>query len=78
MSDFIEWDSLAQVVIIGVVVGAGLPFAFAIGVRAIASKNARDDAGRVPLRRKVVAACAFGVVVLATVGAVAYIAGGGH
>ncbi len=78
MSDFIEWGSLAQVVIVGIIAGAGLPFAFAIGVRAVAGKNARDEDGHIPRRRKTIAACAFGVVVLATLGAVAYIAGGGH
>lgn len=78
MSDFVEWGSIAQVVIVGIIVGAGLPLAFAVGVRAIASKNARDEDGRIPRRRKLVAIGAFGVVVLATLGAVAYIAGGGH
>ncbi len=78
VSDFVEWDSLVQVVIIGVIVGAGLPFVFAIGVRAIAGKDARDESGHVPRRRKLVAVGAFGLVLLATVGAVAYIAGGGH
>lgn len=78
MSNFIEWGALAQVVVIGIIVGAGLPLAFAVGVRSIAGRNARGEDGHVPRRRKVLAACSFGVVVLATLGAVAYIAAGGH
>lgn len=78
MSGFIEWGSLAQVVIVGVVVGAGLPAVFALGVRSLAKQGVRDENGMVPRRRKWIAFGAFGVVIVVTLGAVAYIAGGGH
>lgn len=78
MGEFVEWGALANVVLMGLVVGAGLPTLFALGVRALAGPGARGDDGRVlPVRRVAGAAC-FAVVVLAIVGAIAYIAAGGH
>jgi hypothetical protein len=36
MSDFIEWSALAQVLVAGVLVGAGIPALFALGLRLLA------------------------------------------
>jgi len=74
----VECRALAQVVVVGLVVGAGLPALFAVGVRAIAGRGSRDAEGRIPRSRRIVAGVCFGVVVAAVVCAVAFIAGGGH
>jgi hypothetical protein len=46
MSDFIEWGALGQVLVAGVVVGAGIPALFALGLRLLAGTTA--DAGTSP------------------------------
>ncbi len=78
MSEFVEWSALGQVVLFGLLVGAGLPAMFALGVRSLAGPGARGEDGQVPLVRRVVAYACFSTVVLAVLGAVAYIAAGGH
>lgn len=78
MQQYIEWGALANVVLVGLLVGAGLPALFALGVRALAGSGARDDAGNLKAGRRVLAWLAFGVVIATIVGAVAYIAAGGH
>ncbi len=78
MSEFIEWGALANVVVVGLLVGAGLPTLFALGVRSLAGPGARDEAGRVRPGRRVIAWVYFGIVVATIAGAVAYIAAGGH
>ncbi|MDN4483400.1 hypothetical protein [Demequina lignilytica] len=78
MQQYIEWGALANVVLVGLLVGAGLPALFALGVRALAGTGAKDEAGQVRTGRKVLAAVAFGIVIATVVAAVAYIAAGGH
>ncbi len=78
MSNYVEWDALGQVILVGLVVGAGLPALFAVGVRMVASPDARDERGELPMWRKASAGAAFGAVALAIVAAVAAIAAGGH
>jgi hypothetical protein len=78
VSDYIKWGALAQVLVFGVIVGAGLPALFAVGVRALAGPGARDAAGH-RSRARVAAAClCFAVVVGAVTSAIVYIANGGH
>jgi hypothetical protein len=36
MSDFIEWGALGQVLVVGLLVGAGIPALFALGLRLLA------------------------------------------
>ncbi|MEN5072797.1 hypothetical protein ABE437_03190 [Isoptericola cucumis] len=36
MSDFIEWGALGQVLVAGLIVGAGIPALFALGLRLLA------------------------------------------
>ena len=48
MNTYIEWGALANVVIAGLVVGAGLPALFAVGVRALAGPGSRDADGQRP------------------------------
>lgn len=78
MSEYIEWGALAQVVIVSLVVGAGLPALFAVGVRLLAGDGARGSDGAVPQWRKVGAVAAFATVAIAIAVAVTVIAAGGH
>ncbi len=77
MGQFIEWGALANIIVIGVLVGAGLPALFAVGVRLLAGPGSTVD-GQVPLRRRVLAGLCFALVLAAIVGAIVYIAAGGH
>ena len=90
----IEIDSLLKVVVAGLVVGAGLPALFALGVRLAAGRTAPVEVGTADGRftpdgrtvrveaasrgRQVGAAVCFAVVVLAIAGGIAFVAGGGH
>ncbi len=78
MTDFIEWGALGKIVIVGLVVGAGLPALFAVGVRSLAGPGARDAGGSRPRWRVVLALSCFAVVVSAIVIAIVLMAQGGH
>ena len=78
MSEFIEWSSLANVVVVGVLVGAGVPFMFALGVWAISGENARGESGRLPIGRRLLSFVAFGVAVAASLAGIAMLVQGGH
>jgi hypothetical protein len=78
MTEYVEWGALAKVVVLGVVLGAGLPTLFAVGVRALAGPGSLDASGRRPRQRVVVAAASFGVLAAASVAAIVIIGAGGH
>ena len=78
MSEFVEWGALGNVVFVGILVGAGVPFMFALGVWAIAGENARNADGHLPVGRRVVSWIAFGVAVLASLAGIAMLVVGGH
>ncbi|MCB2413780.1 hypothetical protein LGT39_13095 [Demequina sp. TTPB684] len=78
MSEYINVSALLNVVVVGLVVGAGLPALFALGVRALAGPGSRDDDGRRPPLRVAIAATSFGVVMAAIIVAVGLIVSGGH
>ena len=78
MSDYVEWGALLNVLLVGLLVGAGLPALFAVGVRAIAGPGARGEDGSVSMGRRVLAWTCFGIAVLSIVGAIAFLAAGGH
>ena len=78
MSDFIEWGALGRIVVLGLVVGAGLPTLFAVGVRSLAGPGSRDDHGVRPRARVATAATCFAVVLGAIVTAIVIIGQGGH
>jgi len=76
MSGFIEWGALLNILIFGVLIGAGLPAMYALGVRSLdASSRVTGGAATV---RKIGAYACFGVIVLAILGALAFIVAGGH
>ncbi|GIG54140.1 hypothetical protein [Demequina activiva] len=78
MSEYVEWGALLNVLLVGLLVGAGLPALFAVGVRAIAGPGARAEDGSVSAGRRVLAWICFGIAILAIVGAIAFLAAGGH
>jgi hypothetical protein len=78
VSDYIKWRALADVVVVGLIVGAGLPALFAVGVRALAGPGSRTHSGRrAPLHVALAVAC-FAVVLAAIAVAIVIIAGGHH
>jgi hypothetical protein len=85
MSGLIEWDALGQVVLAGIVVGAGIPALFALGLRLLVVPRVADGDATVaePARRPGAArlvggfAC-FAVVVAAIVTGLAFLVAGGH
>lgn len=78
MGTYVEWGALANILIFGLVVGAGLPALFALGVRALEGPGSRDVEGNRPTARVVAAIACFAVIIAAVVGAIVYIAAGGH
>ncbi|MFD6179227.1 MULTISPECIES: hypothetical protein [unclassified Isoptericola] len=44
MTDFIEWGALGQVLVAGLIVGAGIPALFALGLRLLAGTTAETPA----------------------------------
>lgn len=78
MSDFIEWGALGKIVVLGLVLGAGLPALFAVGVRALAGPGSRNGQGSRPRAQLATAAAAFAVVLGAIVTAIVIIGKGGH
>jgi hypothetical protein len=78
VSDYIKWRALAQVVVVGLIVGAGLPALFALGVRALAGRGSRNAAGRRAPFHVAVAVVCFAVVLAAIATAIVIIAGGGR
>ncbi len=73
MSDYIKWRALAEVVVVGLIVGAGLPALFAVGVRALAGPGSRNKSGRRPASHLVTAVASFAVVASAIATAIVFI-----
>lgn len=92
MSQFIEWGALAHVVVAGIVVGAGIPALFALGLRLLvrpdggASTRADGAQGGAPVGarsrpgtvRLVGAGLCFAVCVGAIVTGIGFLVSGGH
>lgn len=76
MDTYVEWGALGNIVLFGILIGAGLPALYGVGVRALEESAARTDR-RATLYRVGAYAC-FAVVVAAILGALAFIAAGGH
>ncbi|HWK92874.1 MAG TPA: hypothetical protein VNR17_11515 [Luteimicrobium sp.] len=85
MSSYVDWSALGQVVLASVLVGAGLPALFALGLRGVFQAEGRieghdahgeSDAALAPPRRvlgTVTAAVCFVVVLAAVVGGIVLI-----
>lgn len=76
MNEFVEWGALGNVVFFGLLIGAGLPALYAFGVRSL-DASSRATGRAITLHRVIAYAC-FAVVVIAILGALAFIAAGGH
>ncbi|WP_029069381.1 hypothetical protein [Jonesia quinghaiensis] len=79
MSAFIEFDALLAVVVAGIVLGAGLPTLFALGVRAFTPQTTPSgDVVAISVGRKAWGVVCFGVCIGAIVAGVLFLAAGGH
>ncbi len=89
MSEFIEWGALGQVLVAGLVVGAGIPALVALGLRLLAGTTAERSAGdgasdgtvaigRPTPARLVGAILCLGVVVGAIAFGLVFLVSGGH
>jgi hypothetical protein len=78
MSTFVEWDALAKILVLGIVVGAGLPLLFAVGVRVLNPHGEHAAARSGEWWRRAVAVTCFVVASAVVAGGIAYIAAGGH
>lgn len=80
-------SSLWEIVVFGILLGAGLPAVFALGLRALSPRAAlapvSPSGGTVPMeqvgaRRKAIAVVCFGVVIAAVATAIVYLIVTGH
>ena len=76
MNTYVEWTALGNIVLFGVLIGAGLPALYALGVRSL--DTAAQESGSTARWYRVAAYACFGVIVIAILGALAFIAAGGH
>ncbi|MCR6712156.1 MAG: hypothetical protein NVV57_05425 [Demequina sp.] len=76
MGTYVEWDALFNIVIFGLLIGAGLPALYALGVRSLDVSS--RAVGRSATLLKVAAYTCFAVVVGAILFALIFIAAGGH
>ena len=87
MGNFIELDALFSVIVVGIVVGAGIPAIFAAGIWAISAKEpvkvdgaatSTPVAQPISVWRKLLATICFTVCIASVVAGVYFIASGGH
>lgn len=81
MSGFIEWGALGQVVVAGLVVGAGIPALFALGLRLLSVPDVGGADGvvaRPGLARRIGGLTCLAVVVAAVVAGIVFLVSGGH
>jgi hypothetical protein len=72
-----------QILVLGILLGAGLPAVFALGLRALSptgsgSSDSSTALGHVPLARKVLAGVCFAVVAAAVVVGIVFLVVTGH
>lgn len=75
MTPLIDFSALTSVIVAGVLLGAGLPGLFAVGVKALVP---RGGATQVGAGRKTLAYLCFAICALAILAGVAFLAYGGH
>jgi len=76
MGTYIEWGALLNIILFGLLIGAGLPALYALGVRSLDTSS--RAVGRSALLLKVAAYACFAIVVAAILGALIFIAAVGH
>ena len=70
--------ALGNILLFGVLLGAGVPALYAVGVRAVQGEDARGEDGRIVWWRRAVAVACFGACIAVVVAGIAFIAAGGH
>ena len=79
MNQFIELDALFSVLAAGLVLGAGLPTLFAIGVKMLTPQTTEaGDSLPISAGRKSIAFLCYGICIVAIVAGVFFLAAGGH
>jgi hypothetical protein len=73
----IDWEALVRVVSVGLVVGAGLPALYAVGVRALAGPGSHSTGGKRRRGRIATAVACFAVVTSAAISAIILLSSGG-
>ena len=76
MGSYVEWGAIGNIVLFGVLIGAGLPTLYAFGVRALDSSSRAT--GRTVTLYKTGAYACFAAVVAVILFALWFIAAGGH
>ncbi|WP_313281014.1 hypothetical protein [Timonella senegalensis] len=74
----IEWNALGSVLTAGLILGAGLPALFALGVKLLTPVASGPVVTPVTGARKFAGYACFGVCLLAVVAGVVFLAYGGH
>ena len=78
MSTFVEWGALGNILAFGVLLGAGVPAVYALGVRAMYGPGALDSHGHTRTVRKVVGLGCFALCGVVALAGIAFIALGGR
>lgn len=79
MSGIIEWGALGQVVLVGLLVGAGVPALFALGLRLLTLPvRAGVDGGAPGLARRLGGYLCLALCVAAIATGLAFLVSGGH
>ena len=80
MGDYIEFGALARVIVVGVLLGSGLPALYALGVQAFAGPGSMQDGkkGKRRLVRSIVGWLCFGTVFGGIAFAVGVLVTSGH
>ena len=78
MTGFVEWSALGNILVFGLVLGAGVPVVYALGVRAMYGPGAFDNEGHTKTLRKLVGLGCFALCGLVAIGGIAFIAFGGR
>lgn len=79
MSGIIEWDALGQVVLVGLLVGAGVPALFALGLRLLTLPVRVGADGAAPgLARRLGGYLCLALCVAAIATGLAFLVSGGH
>lgn len=92
MNGLVQWSALGQVVVAGVIIGAGIPALFALGLRLVAGttetferdrQRPREPKGPIVIARPstarlIGALLCFGTVVGAVGAGLVFLAAGGH
>lgn len=74
----IEWGALANIVVWGVIIGAGLPALYALGVRSLQGPGSFDSHGNLLWWRRGLGYLCFAIGAAGIVAGLAFIVAGGH